>query len=561
MGIFDKTKLQSEEIFNQATAYVAEKFAQVGKVFTPASAYGQILSVISNLSTMILFFIEDSITELNMQTASRTQSIQGLARLAGHNATRAIAATGEISFKINKIPEMQGDQIIVPNFTRIKCVNNDKIYTLNLIDDQVRMNIGNRNTVKAQVIQGEIFSQIFTGDGTPLQSYVAVTKGSKLLDNFFVKVYVNGEKWRSYDSLYDIPRNAKGFLVKTGISGGIDIYFGNSNFGMMPGNGTEIRIEYLETGGEGGNILEAEDITFKWIDPGYSLTGDEVDLNLAFHVDMTKLITFGSNPEPTALTRLIAPLQSRSFVFANPGNYIVFLEKFNYFSSVDAFTTFDDAYLDDDNVIYLFLIPDINKRLTNNQNYFSVPLKYFTLTRQEQDKVLTTINESGSKIVTTVTKIINPVIKKYVMNVSLVIFEGYSPDVIKNVIIAQVSDYFLALRRRDLIPQSDLIKLIEDIEGVDSVSVSFLSQANEIAKKANPSSPLKGLDDMGDILIGKNELPLIRGGWRDRRGVYYSDGAYNDRASSISIVVKRTTKVDINTLLFQQNMKKIMKNK
>jgi hypothetical protein len=558
MGIFDKTRIQASSIYNQATEYVSEKFAQVGKVFTPASAYGQILSVISNLSTMILYFIEDSITELNMLTASRTQSIQGLARLTGHNATRAIAATGELSFSLAKIPEIQGDQIIITNFTRIKCVNNDKIYTLNLIDDQIRLNISSKEIIRAQVIQGEIFSQVFTGDGTPLQSYVAVTKGSKLLDNFFVKVYINGEKWRSYDSLYDMPRNAKGFIVKTGISGGIDIYFGNTNFGMAPASGTEIRVEYLETGGEGGNILEDQDIEFKWIDSGYSLTGDEVDLNIALSTDMSKLITFGSNPEPTALTRLIAPHQSRSFVLANPTNYIIFLEKFNYFSSVDAFTTFDDEYLDDDNVIYLFLIPDITKRLQNNENYYTVPVKYFTLTPQEEDKVLTTINESGSKIVTTVVKIVQPVIKKYVMNVSLVVFEGYSQDVIKNLIIAKTSEYFLGLRRRDLIPQSDLIKIIEGIEGVDSVNVSFLSEANELSKSTNSEAPLIGVDEMGDIVIGKNELPLIRGGWNDRRGVYYEDGAYTDKASSINIVIKRTTKLSVNTQLFQNNMKTIM---
>lgn len=559
MGFFDKTKVQASELYSQAYDYVADKFQQVGKVFTPASAYGQILTVISNLSTMILFFIEDSITELNIQTASRTQSIQGLARLTGHNVTRAISATGELAFKIKSIPDMQGNQVIITNFTRIKCVNNDKIYTLNMIDDQIRLTIGDNKVYYTQVVQGEIFSQIFTGDGSPLQSYVAVTKGSALLDNFFVKVYVNGEKWRMYDSLYDIPREGKGYLVKTGISGGIDLYFGNTNFGKTPPSGSEIRVEYLETGGVGGNIREGEDIAWKWIDPGYSLTGDEVDLNLALSVDMTKLITFGSNPEPTSLTRLIAPKTSRSFVFANPSNYIIYLEKFNYFSVVDAYTTFDDAYLDDDNVIYLFLIPDINKRLTNNENYFSVPFKYFKLTAQEKDKVLTTINESGSKIVTTVTKIVEPVIKKYILNISLVVFEGYQQDVIKNTIVNKMSEYFLSMRRRDLVPQSDLVKIIEDVEGVDSVTVSFLSQDNENAKKADPSSNLKGLDDMGDIVIGRNELPLIRGGWKDRRGVYYADGVYTDKAGSVNIVIKRTTKMDVNSMIFQDNMKNIMK--
>lgn len=561
MTFFDKSKIQASELYNQAYDYATTKFAQSSKVFTLASAYGQILSVISNLSSMILFFIEDSITELNIMTASRTQSIQGIARLAGHNATRAIAATGEIKFALNKIPDIQGDQIIIPNFSRIKCLNNNKTYTLTLTDDQVRVNLNGKTTYYGQVVQGEIQVQFFTGDGTVLQSYVAVTKGNVLVDNFFVKVYVNGEQWKTYDSIYDIPRNGKGFLVKTGISGGIDVYFGNTNFGMVPPLGSEIRIEYLLTGGEGGNIREEESIAFEWIDSGYSLTGQDIDLNEALTTDMSTLITFGSNPEPTALTRLIGPLQSRSFVLANPTNYVIFLQKFNYFSIIDAYTTFDDNYIDDDNIVYLFLVPDITKRLQNTENYFTVPSRYFQLTKQEEEKVINLIEESGSKIVTAVVKIVKPTVSRYVLNVSLVVFEGYSQDVIKNTIISQLSDYFLNVRRRDMIPSSDLVKIIENIEGVDSVNVNFLCEANEISKTADPSAATIGLDDMGDIIMSKNDLPIIRGGWKDRNGVSYADGIYSDKPCSVNIVVKKVSKLDVNTMIFQENVSKIMKQK
>jgi hypothetical protein len=506
---------------------------------------------------MILFFIEDSLTEMNILTASRTQSIQGLARLTGHNATRAIAATGEIKFNLTTIPEMQGDQIIIPNFTRVKCKNNGKIYTVTLSEDQVRMRTTQKRDYYAKVVQGEIQVQFFTGTGTILQSYVAVTKGSNLVDNFFVKVYVNGEEWTKYDSLYDIPREGKGFLVKTGISGGIDIYFGNTNFGMVPPSGSEIRVEYLLTSGVGGNLREGENVEFEWIDTGYSLTGEEIDLNQALTTDMSNLITFGSNPETSRLTRLVAPKMSRSFVLANPGNYITFLQKFNYFSTIDAYTTFDDQYLDDDNVIYLFLIPDITKRLQNNENYFTVPLSYFTLTSQEEAKVQDLLEDSGSKIVTTVVKIVDPQIKKFVVNISLVVFEGYTQDVIRNKIISKLSDYFLNNRRRDLIPSSDLVRIIESVEGVDSVNVSFLSEENEISKLANPSAEVVGLDDMGDILIGRDEMTLIRGGWKDRNGVFYEDGIFEDRPCSVNINVKRTTPLDVNARLLQNTMSDI----
>ena len=144
------------------------------------------------------------------------------------------------------------------------------------------------------------------------------------------------------------------------------------------------------------------------------------------------------------------------------------------------------------------------------------------------------------------------------MNVSIIVFDGYSQDVIKSQIISNLSDYFLTNRRRDLIPQSDLVKIIENVSGVDSVNVTFLSEDNEIARTANQQSELIGLDEMGDIVIGKNELPVIRGGWKDRNGIYYNDGVFDDRPGSLNIVIKKVTKQTTNTQIFQDNMKKIM---
>ena len=558
---FDKTKAQSSELVTQAFSYVADKFNQANKVFTIASAYGQIISVLSNLTTMILYFIEDSVTEQNIFTASRPQSIYGLARLAGHNPTRAIAATGEISFSVSSLPEIQGDIIILPNFSRIQCLNNNKIYILNLITEQLRLNIKTGKTYYAQVIQGQVQTQIFTGTGTPLQSYVVASRGSMLLDNFFVNVYVNSTLWTKYDSIYDIPMNARGYLVRTGISGGLDIYFGNTNFGMVPPLGSEIRVEYLQTSGSSGNLVEGDDILFQWVDTGYSMIGEQIDLNKYLHTDMSKMITFGADPEPTSLTRLIAPKTSRSYVLANPENYIIFLDKFNYFAVVDAFTTFDDNNLQNDNVIYLFLIPDITKRLQSNENYFTVPLKFFSLTSDEQLKVLDVIENSQSKVAGTIVKIIDPVLKRYILNISLIVFEGHSQDDIKEEIVSKLSSYFLTLRRRDIVPASDLVAIIENVDGVDAVNVSFVSEENESYLSTNPTgTTLYGLDEMGDIVINKNELPVVRGGWIDRRGIFYADGIYSDRPCSVNITIKNITPNDLNAQMRQTNIDNINKS-
>ena len=48
-------------------------------------------------------------------------------------------------------------------------------------------------------------------------------------------------------------------------------------------------------------------------------------------------------------------MQSNSFVLANPNNYIYYLSKYDFWSFIDAYNTKNDEYLDDDNIIYLFL--------------------------------------------------------------------------------------------------------------------------------------------------------------------------------------------------------------
>jgi hypothetical protein len=552
---FNKAKVQVSELITQAQDFVSEKYEQAGKVFSISSAWGQILTVLSNLANMILYYIEDSVTELNINTATRVNSVQGLARLAGHDSTRAISSTGEIEMIVTSTPSVHGNQILIPNYSKIKCINNGRIYTLDMPHQEMRLSAFGGTSVNCKVIQGEVESQTFTGNGQPLQSWTIVQKPNTLTDHFFVRLYVNGKEWKKYDSLRDIPRNAEGFLCKTGITGGLDIYTGNGNFGKIPVLGSTITVEYLKSAGFSGNLRENEDVHFEWIDSGYSILGEELNLNEFVTVKMSKLITFGANPEPVNLTRLIAPHQSRSMVLARPENYVIFLEKFNYFSVIDAYSTTDDGYVDDDNVVYLFLIPDIAKRVPDGDNYFTVPQTYFSLTEQEKDKVLDLIEDSGSRILSTVTKIVDPIVKRYVLNVSLVTFEGFSKATIREQIIDRCSSYFLSLNRRDRIPKSDIIKIIENIDGVDSVNVHFVSEANEA--RVDQDSELIGIDEFGDVVIGSDEIPVIRGGWTDSRGLFYYDTLEEKQPSSLNIEFKSTSKLDIARKNFAKKIEEI----
>ena len=96
---FSLSRLKLSEIFEDTYTFIKDKYKQSDNVFSEASPFGQLLSVINRLFGMNLFYIEDSITELNITTANRPSSIYGLAALSGHLATRAFSSTGLLNVK------------------------------------------------------------------------------------------------------------------------------------------------------------------------------------------------------------------------------------------------------------------------------------------------------------------------------------------------------------------------------------------------------------------------------------------------------------------------------
>jgi hypothetical protein len=551
MDLLQKNKAKISDLISQTFDLIQARYSMSNQLFTVASVWGQIIFVLDNLSQFILFFIEDSITELNINQATRESSIYGLATLAGHNPTRAISAKGEVVIAWNGkgFEDIGGGAILIPNNSEVKCVNNGKIYLLKLPQEYLRINLDPSSKIIASIVEGTIKANQYTSDGTKLQSFNISARGTSSIENFEVSVKVNGEEWKKYDALYDIPRNAKGYLVKSSLISGIDIFFGTNDFGFPPNSGSIIEVTYLESTGSFGNLLveDAYQALMNFDADGTDLFGRQITLKDYLQVSCSIAPQLGANQEPVDLTRLIAPKTSRSFVLANPTNYITFFEKFGQFSIIEAFTTFDDQYIDDDNIIYLILVPDISLTLKSNETYFDVPLSRFKLTKSQTDRIYQLLDESGQKIVTTVVKVLDPLLVRFVVNIAITIFEGNDPDTIKSQIVNILSDYFLNIRRRDKIPRSDLIAAIEGIEGIDSVSLYFVGEENEAAKAQNANSPEIGFDEFGDIVMGKDQVVVISGGWEDRNGIYYDYGASMQTLSSVNIDVRAIVPVTYNT--------------
>jgi len=591
----DKSRIGFYSLVEQTQDYLVTTYNRARSIFTPASPFGQILQVLQNLTQLIFYYIEDALVELNIYTAYKEKSIYGLARLAGHNPTRTISARGtlQLSVKPGSYQEVESPFVYIENNTKVINVNTGLPYVIKVdsIQEKVKIDLTQSGRYNFRAIQGELEEQSVVSNGNALQSYNFSAKEG--IENDNVRVFVNGEPWEIVDSLYDMTKDEKACIVKTGISGGIDVYFGNEDFGTIPSNGAQILVQYLKSAGVRGNLFAKSSIlSWKFDQKGVGNIGQEVDLNECLNVSVEKQFILGSAEEDIDLTRMIAPRTSRALVLANPDNYIAFLSRFDY-SYVNAYTTYDDEYLDDDNVVYLFIIPNITSRLSTDVDYFTTDENNFILTEDEKTALYKYIQMSGRQIVSTELSVVDPIITRYGLNIILRIFDGVDQETLKGDILALLSQYFTKIQRRDKIPKSDIIALIETVSGVDSVNVEFVSQKNEEAitngyyyktiykidqirsireaqrvkivldMDANGnviSDPKLGLDKFGDIQIGLNELPLIRGGWNDRNGVYYDVDIKSQNISSVNIVVDEIIDENLSAQILTQNKNILMNN-
>jgi hypothetical protein len=334
-----------------------------------------------------------------------------------------------------------------------------------------------------------------------------------------------------------------------------------------------------------GNLQGNTGATFTFITEGADEFGNTINLNDFFQIFVELAPDFGSAPENPDFTRIIAPHASKSFVLANPDSYVYFLKKYGFFSFVNAYNTKDDQYIDDDNIVYLVLIPDIKAKLTTDFDYFTLPLEEFTLTSVEKDRVYQLLDNSGQMLITAENRIVDIDVNKYAINVVLRYFENADKSQIRSLIRDRLNEYFLNVKRRDRVPRSDLVSLIEQIPGIDSVNVFFVSEQNETAirngyyevevmgydpvtkqkallstKRINLApgeDPGLGLDDFGDIKINDNELVVIRGDWYDRNNNYYEEYPNDQRLSSLNVFFKEGIKADLYNQIQNQNFEKL----
>jgi hypothetical protein len=563
MALF--SEISFSNIKFEVERFLKTEYNKANVLFSSASPYGQILGVVENLHQLSILYLKNAINQFDLSAinSNNERVIRNAAISAGHNPGRAISATGTLKFTLKSSVdidrEIKGSRITLRNKVLMKNKTNNLQYSFNIGNETVTHRITPNYQFFVPIIQGEWKTKSYTGLGTPLQTLSVIELGRKDVENFNIEVTVNGDFYSLKKHIFEMLPNEKSCVVRTGFDGGIDIVFGNEGFGYIPPIGSVIEVKYLCTDGQLGNIFRRTSNDWRFVDDIISAEGDIVSVDKVFDIEIYTDINFGADKESLAFTKNILPISSNNFVLGLPQQYAYEIKKLGVFSHVNAYER--------SGTIFIVATPNIRLFKSQNADYFSIDIRAFELDNYEKSKVDKYLRTGGNIQLTKKYKIVSPNISYYTMNIFLISYSDATEESVNAQVLDKISEYFLDLSRIDRIPKLDIIRELSTISDIHSIDIQFISKKNEDYHSSNvtaannklnkysssyntdistaalipgydPNSVV-GLDPtLGDIIFEPNEIPVIRGGWYDRNGNYYSDGIDSTGLKSVNIIKK-----------------------
>lgn len=560
-------ELTYQNIKFEIEQFLKTEHSKANLLYSPASPFGQILTVLENLHQLSFLYLKNAINQFDLSNpnALNERIIRNAAIFAGHIPGRGISSTGTLKFSlktnIDLDKEIPGGRITFFNRTGIKNKTNALEYALNIGSDKVTFKITPNFQFFIPIIQGKWTKTQVTGSGEINQTYQIALTGQKDVENFNYEVLVNGAFWSVKKHIWEMLPGENACVVRTGFNGGIDIIFGNDGFGSVPKVGTIIEVSYLVTDGSFGNIFRRTPNDWSFLEDAIDGFGNTIDATKVFNIDIYTDINFGADKENLTFTKNILPIVSNNFVLGLPQQYAYEIKKLGVFSHVNAYESYGS--------IFIVATPNIKLFKNQNANYFTIDIRAFELDDYEKSKIDKYLRTGGNIQLTKKYRIDSPVLSYYVLNVFIMTYSDASDDSVNSQILDIISEYFLNLTRIDRIPKVDIVKALASISDIHSVDVQFMCKNNEdyhrqdkinkanklnkyAGKQSVDISTIKvdpnytpnttiGLDPtLGDIIFVPSEIPIIRGGWYDRNNIYYSDNIDDTGLKSVNIIKKGT---------------------
>lgn len=502
-----------------------------------SSIFGQLINVLGSVVQNVFSYIEDALTEQNKYTAQRKRSIYNLASISGYepNLGNACSMILNISFKSNNQQKLD---IIIPNHTILSCSQNNCNYSIILDNESVIMSLEKDNSSKSlKVVEGTFETQSFISYGGELYTQNVSFSGD--VDKNYIKVYVNNVEWNPADSLYDMNPESNQYLIKTSLKKGIDLVFGNGQFGKALIDGDVIKIEYLLHSGSEGNITAKDNCEFSFKDTLTDISGEEIDGNEVFNLVVYDAagVSTGTDSDDIETIRNMIGMNSRSLVLAASKNYKQFLNRFSF---VGYNKTWADA---GSLVVNSLILKNYQANLDNGSDYFNLKENDFILSDTQKQSIYDSIEQSNQSIAGSVFNIFDPELVKYSMYLYVKLKDtNYDTSIIETQIRNLIGNFFANISNDIYIPKSDISHLLKsNIDEIDGVNVYFISKLNEDAlinkyytnkiytynfdksvyniKEEfvylyDGENPNLGLDSHGNIQLDSvDQVPVLMGGW------------------------------------------------
>lgn len=502
------------------------------RVLSKANIFNISLDVVQDISSMLMYYIEDSLNESNILTAQHDSSIRGLADLTGHKATRPISSRGTI-----KITLLPGTQLLSPRlvFQDTVFISDRNIkYVLKTNKDFIEHPTNNSELI-LELIEGVYKTQQFTADGSKL--YTVELNDPGVIENYEIEVYINSVKYSKYDNLYAMGADTEGYILNNGIESQVQLIFGDGVHGKLLEEGANIEIKYLVTNGELGNADTT--VIFKLVSGLYDTEGSEIEANEYLKIEYNNGFDLGSNGENKELTRNLSGLNSRSLVFARPENLKAYLSRLSILSKVDAWTEEDDLLFN------LLVLPRLYNRISTYNEYLTIDTEKLKLNSAEKESIINMINASRRQATSSEIIIHDPIFKRYCLFVYVTLngadLARIKEDILNNISELMINETFEDVNYQEskIVPRSSIVNTISNVEGVAQTNINIISEENEVAlnngeyelietsyvngAKQTTSriitlndgeNPNLGFSELGDINVSKRkEVPLLRGGF------------------------------------------------
>lgn len=555
MKLFNIMDTSFENYDDTVKKYLSKTFTSLGYQYTHNQIFGVIFDGVKGIMQNVMFYIEDALTEQNIQTATRRKSIYSLAKISGYEPYYGSAASGTLIGKIIRTASYENvDKVYIDNYTRIinKTTGINYIMFLNT----------NRYVIYAnqpllshefKIVQGKWVNYQYSCLGEPLEKISIDASG--LFDRDYIRVFVNGEEWELVSNLYDMTEDGKQLILTVGYENIFDIMFGNGIYGRLPKLGDIVQILYVSHSGNVGNIGLLDNPIFEFNDKGYDSAGNTIDLNEYVSLELNTVISGGTDSDTIDFVRNMVGYNSRSNVIASEQNFKLFFKRFSFIGYVNCWSEENSM------TVYATALCNVIDNVSSSDEYLTLTNKLnndkgILLTNEQKMMVINTLKNSNKSFAGLTLKFQDPEIRRYAVFCYIKSKSVYSKQDIQETVIDGIANYFMNIKDNcRFIPKSDLINLCTGLhEDIESFDIDFISELGEECyynsfyykytleylngeyefiknKVYYETDKTAGLDDFGNISLDSNiEVPILGGGFK-----YYPNKADEDKSTSIKL--------------------------